>query len=120
MTSLGVPLGAPTPSHELTSYPGTNSPTVGTSVSDFAELSSSPPVRELSARWNMRQSRGHGVEHDVDVASHQPGVRQHGALVRARGTISIPLIILNSSPARWLRFPVPLDVILILPGLAFA
>src|SRR5262245_64543726 len=31
MISAGVPFGAPTPNQKLASYPGTNSPTVGTS-----------------------------------------------------------------------------------------
>jgi hypothetical protein len=32
----------------------------------------------------------------------------------------MPVIILNSSPATWVEFPIPADAMLILPGLALA
>ena len=35
-------------------------------------------------------------------------------------TMSTPAIILNSSPAKLVRLPVPVEVMLILPGLALA
>ena len=34
--------------------------------------------------------------------------------------MKVPVMLLNSSPARWMEVPLPLDAMFILPGLALA
>ena len=78
------------------------------------------PKRAQRARLDLRHRRADGVEHRMHVAGHQrrhapPACRDNGTC-----TTSMPVIIRNSSPQRWVRFPVPLEAMLILPGLALA
>src|SRR5262245_60063274 len=117
--SVGVVLGAPRPNQTLASYPGRNSPTVGTSGSTGERVAGvtangrSLPVRMCSVNDSMPSN----------MTCARPPSRSVSAGAAPRyGTwsMSTPAIILNSSPAMCGVVPLPTDAMMILPGLALA
>src|SRR4029079_7266367 len=117
---LGVPAGARTPNHDDASNPGSpDSASVGTSGS-AAERSAlvTASARNLPALMNESDD---GRLSNINCTC--PPIRSVSAgLLPLYGTcvISTPVIVLNSSPDRWIDVPLPDDAKLSLPGFAFA
>ena len=63
--------------------------------------------------------RGNGVEHYVHLAGEKIGKRRCVATIRHMDQVDAGHH-LEQLAARWLRFPVPAEAMLILPGLALA
>jgi hypothetical protein len=97
--SGGVPLGMPTPAHDLASYPGSVSAMLGTSGSmSNRRLPATPSARKAPVRtW--------GIEANLHLSANQIG---HHGRAAAIGNVHqlIPAIILNSSLAKYEADPV--------------
>ena len=107
------------PCHVLASKPGTESPTVGTSGSASERVA----VVTASARTLPALMVSIDSGKGLNITCTWPPSRSVSAGAPPRyGTcsMSMPVIILNSSPPTWDALPVPPDAMLTLPGLALA
>src|SRR5262249_11339080 len=119
MITSGVPFGPPTPYHAFASWPGTKSATVGRSGSTWERAAVvTANGRNLPALINSSD-----VGTLSNITCTWPLIRSVSAGAPPRYgtcTMSMPVIILNSSPDTWMVEPAPEDAMLSLPGLAFA
>ena len=115
--SGGVPLGAQTAFQELASKPGTNSASAGTSGRTSTRLA----VVTASARKRPDLTWPSPCVITSNMTCTWPAIRSVmacGGLRYGTCTILVPVSDMNSSPARWIDVPLPVDAIASLPGLA--